>query len=66
MDFSLHWRVTPGMEEGGMGQDSGPTNIKIAKDGLRDRWKKLIESEERLNFLRKWKGGKYQIEKLNT
>ena len=36
---------TPGIEEGGNGRD--------AKDEVRNSWRKLIESEERLNFCRK-------------
>ena len=37
--------VTPGMEEGGKGQDA-------VKNSLRNEWKKLVECEERLKF---WK-----------
>ena len=39
---------TPGIEEGGNGRD--------AKDEVRNSWRKLIESEERLNFWKRMVG----------
>ena len=42
--------MTPGIEEGGPRQGC---EVKEAKDDLRNGWKKLIESEERLRFFRK-------------
>ena len=38
------------MEEGGLGQG---TVIMKLKDDLRDYWRKLVDSEERLNFFKK-------------
>ena len=39
---------TPGSEEGGKGQD--------AKNNVRNAWRKLTESEERLKFWKKMVG----------
>ena len=41
------------MEEGGPRQDTVPND---AKDNLRDKWRRLVEKEERLNFFRKMVG----------
>ena len=41
---------TPDIEEGGLGQ--GDTSTE-AKNCLRDKWRKLVESEERLAFFKK-------------
>ena len=38
------------MEERGQGQGAEDTNVKSAKDVLRDLWRKLNNSEERLCF----------------
>ena len=50
---------TPGMEEGGNGRES--------KDKLRNSWRKMIESEERLKFWKNMVGlelGVREIENL--
>ena len=52
------------MEEGGLRQDSGPAESKNAKDDLRDRWRRLIESEERLNFFRKLVGWGLEVREI--
>ena len=54
--MSLLFQITPGMEEGGQGQDADDTDVKAAKDSLRDSWKKLVESEERLSFFKRMVG----------
>ena len=41
---------TPGIEEGGLGRDNLIAN---AKNDLRNDWRKLVESEERLGFFRR-------------
>ena len=51
------------MEEGGQGQDSG---IAHARDSLRNVWRKQVESEERLKFLRKCGSKKGRIKKMNV
>ena len=60
----LSWKITPGMEEGGGRQDSVHGSTNVAKDNLRDLWKKLIESEERLNFFRKMVGWELNVREI--
>ena len=49
------------MEERGTRQDYEPT---AAKDSLRDKWRKLIESEERLLFFKKMVGMGLNVREL--
>ena len=49
------------MEEGGQGQDSG---IAHARDSLRNVWRKQVESEERLKFLRKLVGREISVREI--
>ena len=46
--------MTPGKEEGGVRQGD---DVVKAKNDLRDGWKKLVESEERLNSSKGWWAG---------
>ena len=49
------------MEEGGIGQDSG---VAHARDSLRNVWRKQVESEERLKFLRKLVGREISVREI--
>ena len=53
--------MTPGREEGGERQ-SGKVNA--AKNELRDEWRKLIESEERLRFFKKMVGWELEVREI--
>ena len=52
---------TPGIEEGGTGQSNV---VAEAKNNLRNGWKKLIESEERLSFFRKMVRWELQVREI--
>ena len=52
--------ITPGIEEGGQRKDTDD-DVKTAKDNLRDIWRKLVMSEERLNFFRKMVGWDLEV-----
>ena len=49
------------MEEGGTGQDAVTTD---AKDILRNAWIRQVESEERLNFLKKLVGREISVREI--
>ena len=49
--------VTPGIEEGGKGQDA-------VKNSLRNKWKKLVECEERLRFWKRMVGKGMSVREL--
>ena len=49
------------MEEGGVGQGE---DASIAKDILRDTWRKMVESEERLRLFKKMVGLGLQVREL--
>ena len=48
-------------QEGSNRQDSDTAN---ARDNLRDEWKKLVESEERHNFLKKMVGREISVREI--
>ena len=52
---------TPGIEEGGTGQSNA---VAEAKNNLRNGWRKLIESEERLSFFRKMVRWELQVREI--
>ena len=58
--------MTPGIEEGGRRQDVDENSVKTAKDMLRDIWRKLVESEERLAFFKKMVGHIGENQKLKV
>ena len=53
--------ITPGMEEGGTGQGDATDTLK---DDLRNGWKKLVDSEERLCFFKKMVGLNLQVREI--
>ena len=53
--------MTPGKEEGGVRQGD---DIVKAKNDLRDGWKKLIESEERLKFFKRMVGWDLEVREI--
>ena len=59
--FSLVIEETPGIEEGGCGQSNV---IAKAKNGLRNGWRKLTESEERLSFFKKMVRWELQVREI--